>query len=157
ADLCHTLNEPFFKWIKTKRPWVTLKAAVTLDGRLASASGDARWVSGEASRRVTHQMRDAHDAILVGANTVRRDDPALTTRLGRGGRDPQRVILDGNLSIPAKSRALPGALIFAASTASRARENALRARGAEVVRLRGRSGRVDLSAVLDELGRRSIL
>ena len=91
---------------------MTLKAAITLDGRMAARGGDSRWVSGEASRLEAHRLRDTMDAILVGAGTVRADDPALTTRLpDGGGRDPQRVILDGKLSILARRpRAVPGAL-----------------------------------------------
>lgn len=157
-DEARAINRPYLKWVKTRRPWVTLKAAVTLDGRLAARTGDSRWVSGEASRREAHAMRDVSDAILVGAETVRADDPALTTRLPGGrGHDARRVILDGKLSVPATARALPGALVVTTREAPAGRERALRAAGAEVVRLRGRRGRVDLAALLDELGRREIL
>jgi len=95
------LGAGFVKHVTTGRPLVTLKAALTLDGRLATASGDARWVTGEAARAEVHRMRDRADAILVGAGTVAADDPSLTTRLegarARRGRDPLRVILDGRL------------------------------------------------------------
>jgi diaminohydroxyphosphoribosylaminopyrimidine deaminase/5-amino-6-(5-phosphoribosylamino)uracil reductase len=102
-------------------------------------------------------MRDRTDAILVGAGTVRADDPALTTRLpGRRGRDPQRVILDGRLSIPPAAQAVPGAWIMTSEAATEARARKLTARGAEVVRLPGRDGRVALDALLDELGRRGM-
>jgi diaminohydroxyphosphoribosylaminopyrimidine deaminase/5-amino-6-(5-phosphoribosylamino)uracil reductase len=157
ADESRAIVKPYFKWVAEKRPWVTLKAAVTLDGRLAARGGDARWVSGEASRREAHRMRDRADAILVGAGTVRADDPQLTTRLpGRRGRDPQRVILDGRLSIPPAARAVPGALVVATRAAPEARVRRLQARGAEVVRLAGRDGRVELGALLDELGQRGL-
>lgn len=156
---CRAINRPYLKWTATRRPWVVLKAAVTLDGRLAARGGDARWVSGEASRALAHELRDLCDAILVGAETVRRDDPALTTRLegGRAGRDPKRVILDGRLGVPEGARALPGAIVATTGEAPEARAERLRARGAEVVRLPGRDGRVDLGALLDELGRRELL
>jgi diaminohydroxyphosphoribosylaminopyrimidine deaminase / 5-amino-6-(5-phosphoribosylamino)uracil reductase len=157
-DEARAINRPYLKWMKQRRPWVTLKAAVTLDGRLAAKSGDSRWVSGAASRVEAHRLRDVSDAILVGAETVRADDPALTTRLlGGRGHDPKRVILDGRLSVPATARALPGALVATTRDAPEARARALVARGAEVVRLRGRRGRVDLRALLAELARREIL
>jgi diaminohydroxyphosphoribosylaminopyrimidine deaminase/5-amino-6-(5-phosphoribosylamino)uracil reductase len=150
------LNPAFIKWVTTERPLVTLKAAITLDGRLAAASGDSRWVSGEASRRMAHRLRAQHDAILVGARTVELDDPALTIRLGRGGkRDPKRIILDGKLSISPTAKAVPDALVITSQKASPKRR-ALEARGAEVVTIRDREGRVDLGALLDELGRRQI-
>jgi diaminohydroxyphosphoribosylaminopyrimidine deaminase/5-amino-6-(5-phosphoribosylamino)uracil reductase len=156
-DECRELNRAYIHRVKTGRPWVTLKAAVTLDGRLAAKSGDARWVSGEESRHHAHQLRDWNDAILVGAQTVRVDDPALTTRLPNGrGRDPLRVILDGRLSVPATARALPGALVMTSLRAPEAKAKALRARGAEVVRLPAGDGGVDLTALLEALGARGV-
>jgi diaminohydroxyphosphoribosylaminopyrimidine deaminase/5-amino-6-(5-phosphoribosylamino)uracil reductase len=157
-DECRAINRPYLKWTAEKRPWVTLKAAVTLDGRLAARGGDARWVSGELSRLEAHRMRDVSDAILVGANTVRLDDPALTTRLATGrGHDPRRVILDGRLTISPDAKAVPGALVVCTKDADAAREKRLVKRGAEVLRMPGRHGRTDLRALLDELGRREIL
>jgi diaminohydroxyphosphoribosylaminopyrimidine deaminase/5-amino-6-(5-phosphoribosylamino)uracil reductase len=137
---------------------VTLKAAVTLDGRLAARGGDARWVSGELSRLEAHRMRDVSDAILVGANTVRLDNPALTTRLSSGaGHDPKRIILDGRLTVPPDAKAIPESLIVTTRDADEARAKRLQKRGAEVVRLSGKRGRVDLGALLDELGARNLL
>ena len=156
----------FVSWVVTGRPRVTLKAAITLDGRIATRSGDSRWVTGEAARAEVHRMRDACDAILVGVGTVTADDPALTTRLtarragggGRRGRDPLRVILDGMLQIDEEARVIgPGALVVCTRRASRVKEQALRARGADVARLEGSRGLVETSAVLDELGRRGVL
>jgi diaminohydroxyphosphoribosylaminopyrimidine deaminase/5-amino-6-(5-phosphoribosylamino)uracil reductase len=156
GDECRAVNRAYLKFVATHRPLVTLKAAITLDGKLAAHDGDARWVSGEASRREAHRMRDESDAILVGANTVAHDDPQLTTRLpGRKSRDPLRVILDGKLSISPRAKVLP-ALIVTTRDAPASRVKALEARGAEVVRLRGKRGRVALGALLDELGRRDI-
>jgi diaminohydroxyphosphoribosylaminopyrimidine deaminase/5-amino-6-(5-phosphoribosylamino)uracil reductase len=155
---CRCLNRPYLKWTREKRPWVTLKAAVTLDGRLAARGGDARWVSSELSRLEAHRMRDVSDAILVGANTVRLDDPALTTRLPTGkGHDPKRVILDGRLTVPPDAKCLPGAIVVATKDADAARARRLEKRGAEVLRLPGKHGQVDLRALLDELGRRELL
>src|SRR5215472_3397478 len=88
------LNRPFFKAMRSGLPWVTLKAAVSLDGKLATASGDSRWVTGELARAEVHRLRNVVDAVLVGAGTVQADDPSLTTRLPEGGgRDPLRVVV----------------------------------------------------------------
>lgn len=91
------LNRAFFHFIKYGRPYVTLKAATTLDGRLASKKGDSKWISSETSRTDTHLLRHTHDAILVGVDTVLHDNPFLTTRLPHGGKNPIRIILDRQL------------------------------------------------------------
>lgn len=94
------LNEIFVKYITTGTPFVTLKAASTLDGHIATKTGTSKWITGEKSRHHVHRMRDKSDAILVGIRTVQKDDPSLTTRLTKGkGKDPIRVILDENLLI----------------------------------------------------------
>ena len=104
------LNEAFIKYITTKKPFVILKCAATLDGQIATRSGDARWVSGEASRNYVHQLRHAVDAILVGIGTVQKDNPQLTTRLPKkGGQNPIRVILDTNLRISEKAQVVRSA------------------------------------------------
>jgi diaminohydroxyphosphoribosylaminopyrimidine deaminase/5-amino-6-(5-phosphoribosylamino)uracil reductase len=98
---CDALNEPWFRFITTGRPHVTLKVAATLDGRIATASGDSRWVTGPEARAHVHRLRDAVDAVLVGAGTARADDPRLTARLPGGrGCDPIRVVLDSRLELP---------------------------------------------------------
>ena len=94
------LNEAFIKYISTGTPFVTLKAASTLDGHIATKTGTSKWITGEKSRHHVHRMRDRADAILVGIRTVQKDDPSLTTRLAKGkGKDPIRIILDENLLI----------------------------------------------------------
>ncbi len=100
-------NEAFFKFVRTGRPFVVLKSAATLDGRIASRTGDSKWVTGPASRQFVHELRHALDAIMVGAGTVIADNPSLTTRLeDRQGVDPHRVILDTRLSIPEDAKVL---------------------------------------------------
>jgi diaminohydroxyphosphoribosylaminopyrimidine deaminase/5-amino-6-(5-phosphoribosylamino)uracil reductase len=102
-DECDAANEGWFKFITTGVPWVVLKAAVTLDGKLATRSGDSKWVTGEAARARVHQWRDQLDAVLVGTGTVRKDDPQLTVRGVPDGRNPVRVVLG---DIPAGARIL---------------------------------------------------
>jgi diaminohydroxyphosphoribosylaminopyrimidine deaminase/5-amino-6-(5-phosphoribosylamino)uracil reductase len=98
------LNRPFFKLHRSGLPWVTLKAAITLDGKLATAERDSRWVSSGEARTLGHELRDRVDAIMVGAGTVKFDDPRLTTRLSPKGRDPTRVVLDARLSTSPRSQ-----------------------------------------------------
>jgi len=107
---CDAANEPWFKFITTGIPWVVLKAAMTLDGKLATRTGDSKWISSEPSRRLVHRWRNELDAVLVGAGTVRVDDPRLTVRSVRGGRNPVRVVLG---PIPPRARILrqPGETI----------------------------------------------
>ena len=101
------LNRPFFKAMRTGLPFVTLKAAVTLDGKLATATGDSHWVSSQEARADVHRLRSRVDAVLVGAGTVRTDDPQLTSRLAAGeGRNPLRVVLDTDGKLSASARVL---------------------------------------------------
>ena len=94
------INHDFMHFMRHKRPYVTLKAAVSLDGKMTANSGDSKWITGEAARRDVHENRHRNDAILVGIETVKQDDPQLTTRLPHGGINPIRIILDTHLSIP---------------------------------------------------------
>jgi diaminohydroxyphosphoribosylaminopyrimidine deaminase / 5-amino-6-(5-phosphoribosylamino)uracil reductase len=156
---CERLNEDFACFIRTGRPFVTLKLAASLDGRIAAASGDSQWISGEQSRRVVHELRNRVDAILVGAETVRNDDPRLTCRM-RGGRDPLRVVLDGRLSITPSARvctqpSTAPTLIATSEDHGRGEKQAqLEAQGVQVVCLPGKNGQVPLRPLLVELGRR---
>jgi len=154
---CDALNAHWFKYMRESRPYVTLKAAVTLDGRIATRTGDARWVTGEAARRWVHRLRDRVDAVLVGAGTARADDPLLTTRLPGGrGRDPIRVVLDTDLSLPAKLALLnprspaPTIVAHASARARRVRP------GVELLRCRRGKGGVDLRDLLEKLAARGV-
>jgi diaminohydroxyphosphoribosylaminopyrimidine deaminase / 5-amino-6-(5-phosphoribosylamino)uracil reductase len=100
---CDASNEAWFKFIKSGVPWVVLKAAITLDGKLATRDGHSRWISSPQARRLVHRWRNELDAVLVGAGTVRADDPRLTVRGVRGGRNPVRVVLGG---LPPRARML---------------------------------------------------
>ncbi|WP_404409555.1 bifunctional diaminohydroxyphosphoribosylaminopyrimidine deaminase/5-amino-6-(5-phosphoribosylamino)uracil reductase RibD [Jeotgalibacillus malaysiensis] len=110
TGVCQTetdaLNEYFFHAMKHKKPFVTLKTAMSLDGKTATNTGHSKWVTGPEARKDVHRDRHLHDAILVGVNTVKYDDPSLTVRLSEGGVSPHRVILDTQLSIPIHSKLL---------------------------------------------------
>jgi diaminohydroxyphosphoribosylaminopyrimidine deaminase/5-amino-6-(5-phosphoribosylamino)uracil reductase len=156
-DECDALNAPWFTFIREGRPFVTLKAAVTLDGRIATRTGDSRWVTGEAARLWVHRLRDQVDAVLVGAGTARADDPRLTTRLPRGrGRDPIRVVLDTALRLPprlALLRPRSPAPTIVAHASRRARKVP---GGVELLRCRRGKGGVDLRDLLARLAARGV-
>jgi len=146
---CRAVNEAWIHFVTTGRPLVTMKAAVTLDGRIAARGGDSKWITGEAARREAHRLRAAHDGIVVGARTVALDDPQLTVR-GVRGRSPQRIIVDGRLSVSGKARALPAILVACQGAPPRPD---LEARGCTIVRLPDKGGRVDPRAMLKALGK----
>ena len=107
AEEARLLNEKFFHWIVTGRPFVSMKYAMTLDGKIATRTGDSKWITGEDARAYGHYLRKAHDCILVGKNTVLADDPELTTRLIEG-RNPLRIVLDSNCEIPMTAKIFDG-------------------------------------------------
>jgi diaminohydroxyphosphoribosylaminopyrimidine deaminase/5-amino-6-(5-phosphoribosylamino)uracil reductase len=150
---CDALNAAWFHFIATGRPFVTLKVASTLDGRIATRTGDSRWVSGPEARAWVHRLRDAVDAVLVGRGTAAADDPRLTARLpGGGGRDPLRVVLDTGLRLPPtlklfRQRSAAATLVLHASR----REPRPRPGVVWVRCARGRGG-LDLGDVLARLG-----
>jgi diaminohydroxyphosphoribosylaminopyrimidine deaminase / 5-amino-6-(5-phosphoribosylamino)uracil reductase len=141
---------PFLKYHRRGLPLVTYKAAVTLDGKVAAAGGDARWISCLDSRRAVHELRSRVDAVLVGAGTVRRDDPELTVRLAEG-RDPVRVVVTHDGELPAGAKVLATArhtrTIVVADRASDAARRLLEARGAELLE----AGEGGLRAALEGL------
>ena len=154
-------NEKFRKWIVSGRPFVLAKWAATLDGKIAAASGESRWITGPAARRRAMRFREEYDAVLVGAGTVAADDPRLTRRLAR--RRPRmqwRIVLDGELRVPVKARVFAGAgrkVVVTAARLPHPRAKQLEARGVEVWSLPGRSRKtVDLHRLLAELGRREV-
>jgi diaminohydroxyphosphoribosylaminopyrimidine deaminase/5-amino-6-(5-phosphoribosylamino)uracil reductase len=151
AAACAELIGAFAKHVRTGLPHVTLKLAASADGRIATATGASRWITGETSRRLVHRLRNELDAVMVGAATVMADDPALTCRI-RGGRDPLRVIVDGRLRVPLGARVLTNAAapgtIIATVTRSPRRIAALRQRGATVLLLPGAKGALSLRRLL---------
>ena len=164
------LNEAFACWIRTKKPFVTLKSALTLDGQLAlpkraKKSGkrlNRDWISSEESRAEAHRMRHASDALLTGIGTILADDPLLTDRSGLPRRKRLlRVILDSKLRLSPASRIVKTSdddlLVFTAAPLTSSNGRKLLNTGVEVVRAKTKNGRMDLPAVLKELGRREIL
>ena len=157
-DEAHELNEIFFHWITTKRPFVSLKLAMSLDGKIATKTGDSRWITGPEARRRVHELRRRHAAVLVGVNTVLADDPELTVREVEGPQ-PLRVILDSRGRTPTTAKVLDRAaktLIAATSSMPREAEERLREAGAEVARFPAAGGKVDLEALLRWLGERGV-
>lgn len=162
AEEARRLNEAWFHYMNTGRPWVIAKAACSLDGKIATAGGESQWLTGEPARAFGHRLRHQVDAILVGIGTVLADDPQLTTRLPRGlGKDPIRVVLDSRLRLPQAARLLhldSPAPTLVACTASAPPEKIREVErlGAEVLVLPQASGRVSLLDLLTLLGRRQV-
>ncbi|OGN99994.1 MAG: riboflavin biosynthesis protein RibD, partial [Chloroflexi bacterium RBG_13_52_12] len=154
---CRALNEQYIKHRSTGLPYVTVRFAQTLDGRIAAANGSSRWISSPQSQKLAHKLRATHDAILAGIGNVLIDDPELTLRLVKG-RSPTRVILDSNLRIPLDARVLANqetARTLVASTPAAPKEKlaALRKMGIEVLTVPpDKQGRVDLKKLLKALG-----
>ena len=152
--------EAFDKHVRTGRPFVTAKFAMSLDGKLAARTGDSRWISNEASRREAHRLRAESDAMMVGVGTALADDPMLTVRAvpPKNGRQPLRVVVDSAARLPPAAAMLrqPGRTIVATAAAPADRRAALEAQGAEVLDAPGADGRVDLPALLELLGQREV-
>ncbi len=153
------LNEKYIHFMKTGRPFVHLKLAASLDGKIATRTGDSRWISGPESRVCVHELRHEYDAILVGAGTVKADDPLLSDRSGKDRRQPLvRVVLDDALALPVDSQLVKTAteapvIVFSETSANEKQASALRERGVDVVTSVASR---DFNEVLQELGRRSI-
>ena len=160
---CRAINRPFVKHTTTGMPWVIMKAAVSLDGRIATATGHSSWITGRESRQYGHRLRDRVDAILIGIGTALADNPSLTTRLAAGrGHDPLRIVLDTKLRLSPAAKLLTQesaarTMIFCGPQPPAGKVKALEAAGAVVrpVALH-RSGVLDLKAVLRQLGGEAI-
>ncbi len=155
------LNEAYIKHRTTGIPFVTLKWAQSLDGRIATSSGDSKWISSLRSRKMTHWLRATHDAIMIGARTAITDDPELTVRLVKG-RNPLRIVLDSHLRIPADSHLLQDletarTLIAVTGAADQARISGLEEKGVEILEVPDNgSGLLDIYRLLELLGKRDI-
>ncbi len=157
------LNEVFIKYITTRRPFVVVKAAMTLDGKIATRQGESQWISGEKSREFVHKLRSISDGIMVGINTVLYDNPRLTVRLDGTEQtvQPWRIIVDSQGRLPLEARVSRGpdgsrTLLATTQAIPPGKMEALSAQGVEVVALPDRQGRVDLDELMLELGKREI-
>lgn len=162
APEAEALNEVFIKYIQTGHPFVIAKCAATLDGRIATRTGDSRWVTGEEARAFVHELRQSVDAIMVGVETIAADDPQLTTRRPAGpSRDPLRVVLDTHARIPVSARVIHHAstadtlVVTGPGVAADVKRRVAR-RGVQVIEAALREGRIDLEALLRQLGGRGI-
>jgi len=160
---CRRLNEAFCKFIVKHEPFIILKVAATLDGKLATRNGDSKWITSEISRRFVHRLRDKVDGVVVGIGTVLKDDPMLTARI-RGGRNPYRIVLDSRMRIPENAKVIDlspsRAIVATTEMASRDRIEQLEKKGIRVLICDSKSGRVDLKSLLlklREMGMMSLL
>ncbi len=157
---CKRLNEAFFKYIQNREPFVILKVAATLDGKIATPDGESKWITGEKSRRFVHHLRNEVDGLLVGIGTILRDDPLLTTRV-RAGRDPIRIILDSHLRIPEKAKVIetnPEKTILATSEqASKERVESFEKNGVRVLILDTFEEKINLKSLLKKLGEMEVM
>lgn len=151
------LNEIFVKYISKKSPFMIMKTAMTLDGKIASVCGDSKWISGEASRHYVHTLRNRVSGVMVGINTILSDDPSLTTRLGYvKTKDPVRIVIDSKGLIPIDSRVInvessAGVILATTSAIGHEKERLLMDKGVEILKLDGLGGHVDLVKLMDEL------
>ena len=161
-DRCRRLNEAFIKYVSTSLPFVILKCAATLDGCIATHTGDSKWITSPLSRRFVHEIRHGVDAIMVGIGTVLKDDPRLTTRREQGeGADPMRIILDSRLSMPVDARLLhldsdSDTLIVTGRDVPAEKRKRLEKPGIRVMALDNEGGRIHLPALMKELGKMDV-
>ena len=158
AEASRELNIGFFSRMQRGRPWVRMKIAASLDGRTALLNGKSQWITGEVARIDGHAWRKRAGAVLTGVGTVLEDDPRLDVRLVDTARQPLRVIVDSRLETPVTARILqtPGAVLIYAALPSASRRAALEHRGAEIALEPGANAKVDLRALLNDLGRRGV-
>ncbi len=154
------LNEVFLKWITTRMPFTVLKTAMTLDGKIATHTGQSQWITGESARKQVHILRDRYDAILAGIGTVLADDPALTARLPSGGQNPIRIVVDSLARTPLDAKivndGLARTLIAVTEDAPSGRVKALKEKGAELVVVPAGRGGINLEQLFQLLGSQEI-
>ena len=161
GEAARLLNQPFRKHARTGRPLVVLKWAMTLDGRVATRTGDSKWISGEASRARAHRWRAESDAVAVGIGTALADDPLLTARIEGVARQPRRVVFDAEGRLPldgalVRSAADAPVIVVVSRAASRTHVQCLEAAGAEVIVASGANESARVASALDELGAREV-
>ena len=156
---CKKLNETYMKYIKTKRPFVLVKAAMSLDGKIATKTGDSRYITGREARKLVHNLRAELDAIMVGINTLLKDNPELTVRLTKG-RNPIKIIVDSKLKISLNAKIVknePSKLIVVTTKkANKKKIKQLHQKGAKVLIINQKRGKIDLKNLMKELGKLEI-
>ena len=151
------INRGFISRVTRGRPWVRMKIAASLDGRTALMNGKSQWITGEAARNDGHHWRARACAVLTGIGTVRDDDPQLTVRAVTTSRQPLRVVIDSRLELPLTARILEGGgVLVVCAVADQAKATRLQDKGAEILVLPNAAGKVELPALMQELGRRGI-
>ncbi len=163
AEEARSMNTPYIKFITKKMPYVTVKVGQSLDGKIATRSGDSRWITSEDSRRYVHALRSTVDAVMVGANTALKDDPMLTSRLpGSKARQPMRIVVDEALSLPLNAKIFSNVYRSPVLIATSRREPAARIasyekRGARVLVVKSKKGLVDLKELFAILGAEGVM
>ncbi|MBU0672994.1 MAG: bifunctional diaminohydroxyphosphoribosylaminopyrimidine deaminase/5-amino-6-(5-phosphoribosylamino)uracil reductase RibD, partial [Candidatus Margulisbacteria bacterium] len=159
-DEAKRLNEVFVKYITSKRPFVALKTAMTIDGKIATRTGASRWVAGEESLRRAHHLRNVYDAILVGVGTVLIDNPKLNVRRVKKVKDPIRIVLDSHARTPLKADVLKirgsKTIIVVGPKAAKARVEQLKKAGAEILAVKAPKGKIDMKELMKHLAKRKI-
>lgn len=153
---CKRLNEIFMKYIVTKKPFVIMKAAMSLDGKIATSSGESKWITGEISRKAVHELRSEISAIMVGVDTVIKDNPELTCRI-ENGKNPIRIVVDSTLRIPIESKVIEGGhkvntIIATTEKADSEKILLLENLGVRLLKCKSKEGRVDLQDLMTKLG-----
>ena len=156
---CERLNEVFFHYIQTKRPFVVMKYAMTMDGKISTKTGASKWVTGETARRHVAQQRHRYAAIMAGIGTILTDDPQLTCRI-EGGKNPIRIICDTHLRTPLDTQIVATAkeipTILATCCADREKQEAYLAAGCQILQVNEKNGHVDLQELMQKLGEQEI-
>lgn len=155
-EACHRLNEVFMKYIVQKVPFVLMKTAMSLDGKIATVTGESKWITGEVAREEVHQLRNALMGIMVGSETVLRDNPFLTCRL-EGGRNPIPIVVDSRLRLPLESHLVCGApenklIVATLRGASPSKKEALMNKGVRILEIEAEEGHVNLRLLMNKLG-----
>lgn len=157
---CNKLNEVFMKYVCTKKPFVIMKCAMSLDGKIATASGESKWITGEKARKEVHKLRNEYSAIMVGVDTIIKDNPELTCRL-ENGRNPIRVVVDSSLRIPLESKVIKEnekarTIIATTYKASEEKKEILRKQGITVLSVNSKDEKVDLQDLMTKFGEMKI-
>ncbi|MGG7146326.1 bifunctional diaminohydroxyphosphoribosylaminopyrimidine deaminase/5-amino-6-(5-phosphoribosylamino)uracil reductase RibD [Clostridium butyricum] len=157
---CRELNEVFIKYITTKKPFVIMKAGISIDGKIATSSGESKWITSERSRLHSHELRNRMSGIMVGINTVLSDDPSLTYRGEHKGKDPLRIIIDSTLKVPFESKVIKynnnNTIVACVENTDLIKKEKLEKMGVKIIETKSKKGKVDLQEVVEKLGKEKI-